>query len=660
MSPELSESLARLDALIAAAVGSARASYGSPDPYRGLYITEEQVDEDLAAAPGEPRLTVPGVAGEALPRSVVERFGLSPFEADVVLIALAPEIDLRYERLFAYLNDDATRKRPTVDLALTLLCKTRAARLAQRGVFAAGAPLLRHGLIRLGEESALLARSVRLDECVSRHILGDRTLDEELARAARAVEAPAIGLDLVAIAAADRAVVSAWLSDAASETRQDPRPLLLAGPRASGKRQAAEALAAYLGCTLLVARHDRTPTMAARLRLQAALSRAVLYVEAPSEEELEALLAPSPARVVIGVDRGAAIRGLPQARLEAPPLEARRARWRERLAEQGVVVATAAIDRVAARFEIGIHQIDGAVEAMARRVPGTAPAPMDARELLAAARAQCAPAPALAEEIVPRRGWSDIVLAPGALEQLRALCSRVEHREQVLGAWGFGAKLANGLGTNALFAGPSGTGKTLAAEIIAAELGVPLFKVNLANVVSKYIGETEKNLQAIFEAAEESHAALFFDEADSLFGKRSAVRDSHDRYANLEISYLLQKMESYRGLAILATNLLQNLDEAFVRRLAFTIHFPLPGEKERERIWRNIWPSAAPLGGDVDAASLAAAHKLSGGAIRNAALAAAFLAQPEGRIGRQHVEQAVMREYQKLGKRGNGVHVGGP
>jgi hypothetical protein len=660
VSPELAESLDRLDALIAAAVTAARAAYGSPDPYRGLYITDEQVNEDLAAAPGEPRLAVPGVAGDALPRSVVERFGLSPFEADVVLIALAPEIDLRYERLFAYLNDDATRKRPIVDLVLTLLCGTRAARLAQRSIFAAGAPLLRHGLIRLGEESALLARSVRLDECVTRHILGDRSLDDELARAGRLVDAPAIGLDLVAIAAPDRAVVSAWLASAAMETRHDSRPLLLVGPRASGKRQAAEAIAAYLGAALLVARHDRAPTMAARLRLQAALSRAVLYVEAPSEDELEVLTAPGPARIVLGLDRGAGIRGLAQARLEAPPLEVRRARWREQLADHGLAIGAAAIERVAARFEIGIHQIDGAVEALARRAHAGESAPVEAGELLGAARSQCAPAPALAEEIVPRRGWTDIVLAPGALQQLRALCARVEHREQVLGAWGFGAKLANGLGTNALFAGPSGTGKTLAAEIIAAELGVPLFKVNLANLVSKYIGETEKNLQIIFEAAEESHAALFFDEADSLFGKRSAVRDSHDRYANLEISYLLQRMETYRGLAILATNLLQNLDEAFVRRLAFTIHFPLPGEKERERIWRNIWPSAAPLSGDVDAASLAAAHKLSGGAIRNAALAAAFLAQAEGRIGRQHVELAVMREYQKLGKRSNGVHVEAP
>ena len=659
MSPELAESLERLDALIAAAVTAARAAYGSPDPYRGLYITDEQVNEDLAAAPGEPRLAVPGLAGDAMPRTLVERFGLSPFEADVALIALAPEIDLRYERLFAYLNDDATRKRPTVDLVLTLLCGTREARLAQRSVFAAGAPLLRHGLVRLGEESALLARGVRLDECVTRHVLDDRSLDEELLRAGRLVEAPAMGLDLVTIAAPDRAVVSAWIAGAAGGT-QDQRPLLLVGPRASGKRQAAEAFAAGMGSALLVARHDRTPTMAARLRLQAALSGAVLYVEAPSEDELEVLTAPGPARVVLGLDRGTGIRGLPQARLEAPPLEVRRARWREQVADHGLVVGVPAIDRVAARFEIGIHQIDGAVEALARRAHSGESAPVEARDLLAAARSQCAPAPALAEEIVPRRGWNDIVLAPGALQQLHALCARVEHREQVLGAWGFGEKLANGLGTNALFAGPSGTGKTLAAEIIAADLGVPLFKVNLANVVSKYIGETEKNLQLIFEAAEESHAALFFDEADSLFGKRSAVRDSHDRYANLEISYLLQRMETYRGLAILATNLMQNLDEAFVRRLAFTIHFPLPGERERERIWRNIWPSAAPLSGDVDAASLAAAHKLSGGAIRNAALAAAFLAQPEGCIGRQHVEQAVMREYQKLGKRGNGVHVGGP
>ena len=197
--------------------------------------------------------------------------------------------------------------------------------------------------------------------------------------------------------------------------------------------------------------------------------------------------------------------------------------------------------------------------------------------------------------------------------------------------WGFGRKLAQGKGVTALFAGPSGTGKTMAAEVIAGELGLDLYKIDLAGVVSKYIGETEKNLDRIFAAAEDANAILFFDEADALFGKRSEVRDAHDRYANIEIAYLLQKMEEYDGVAILATNLRSNLDEAFVRRLAFTVHFPFPDEADRRRIWRGIWPAATPLAADVDLDFLAAQFKLSGGNIKNIALAAAFLAAADGR-----------------------------
>jgi SpoVK/Ycf46/Vps4 family AAA+-type ATPase len=217
--------------------------------------------------------------------------------------------------------------------------------------------------------------------------------------------------------------------------------------------------------------------------------------------------------------------------------------------------------------------------------------------------------------------------------------------------WGFDRKLATGKGVAALFAGASGTGKTMAAEVMAHELGLDLYRIDLASVVSKYIGETEKNLDRIFTAAETSNAILFFDEADALFGKRSEVRDSHDRYANLEISYLLQKMEQYDGITILATNLRQNLDEAFVRRLAFHVHFPFPDEADRLRIWRGIWPAAAPLGADVELDFLARQFKLSGGNIKNVALAASFLAAADGgHISMAHLFHATRREYQKMGK----------
>ncbi len=227
---------------------------------------------------------------------------------------------------------------------------------------------------------------------------------------------------------------------------------------------------------------------------------------------------------------------------------------------------------------------------------------------------------------------------------------RVAQSYRVLGEWGFGAKLSTGKGVNALFAGPSGTGKTMAAAILANELGLDLYKIDLSQVVSKYIGETEKNLDAIFTGAENSNIILFFDEADALFGKRSEVRDSHDRYANIEISYLLQKMEDYEGVAILATNLRQNLDEAFVRRLAFSIHFPFPDEVDRRRIWDGIWPEGISLAEDVDLDLLSRQFKLSGGNIKNVALAAAFLASDDGIVKMPHLLHATRREFQKLGQ----------
>jgi SpoVK/Ycf46/Vps4 family AAA+-type ATPase len=253
--------------------------------------------------------------------------------------------------------------------------------------------------------------------------------------------------------------------------------------------------------------------------------------------------------------------------------------------------------------------------------------------------------------VKPVYTWDDIVLPEEVLSQLREICQRVVYRHRVIGDWGFGKKLSLGKGVNALFAGPSGAGKTMASEIIANELELDLYKIDLSGVVSKYIGETEKNLDRVFSAAEDANAVLFFDEADALFGKRSEVRDSHDRYANIEISYLLQKMEEYEGVAILATNLRANLDESFTRRLAFTIHFPFPDETSRHLIWKKIWPPQLAIAQAVDLEFISRQFKLSGGNIKNVALGAAFLAASDGgQVTMSHLLHAIRREYQKLGK----------
>jgi ATP-dependent 26S proteasome regulatory subunit len=257
----------------------------------------------------------------------------------------------------------------------------------------------------------------------------------------------------------------------------------------------------------------------------------------------------------------------------------------------------------------------------------------------------------LARKIQPRYTWADIVLPKDQMAQLREICNYVKYRHIVYGEWNFEQKLSLGKGLNILFAGPSGTGKTMAAEIIANELGLDLYKIDLSTVVSKYIGETEKNLDRIFREAQDSNAILFFDEADAIFGKRSEVRDSHDRYANIEIAYLLQKMEEYEGMVILATNLRRNMDEAFARRMHFSVEFPFPEEADRYQIWQRVFPQEAPVAEDVELNFLARQFKITGGNIKNIALSAAFLAaENSGAITMEHIIRATKREYQKMGK----------
>ena len=257
----------------------------------------------------------------------------------------------------------------------------------------------------------------------------------------------------------------------------------------------------------------------------------------------------------------------------------------------------------------------------------------------------------LAVKIEPHYGWEDLVLPDDKLIQLQEICSQARHRYRVFGEWGFGRKLSHGKGLSALFSGPPGTGKTMAAEVIAHDLQVDLYKVDLSGVVSKYIGETEKNLSRIFQEAETSNAILFFDEADALFGKRTEVSDAHDRYANIETSYLLQKMEEYEGIVILATNLRENMDEAFTRRLRFIVEFPFPDEASRRLIWKSHFPAEATLSETIDYELLARKFPIAGGNIKNIVLNAAFYTAEEGEaIAMEHILRGTKREFEKIGK----------
>jgi SpoVK/Ycf46/Vps4 family AAA+-type ATPase len=274
------------------------------------------------------------------------------------------------------------------------------------------------------------------------------------------------------------------------------------------------------------------------------------------------------------------------------------------------------------------------------------------QDLLDAGRALTSPQVGkFAIRVEPRYSWNDIVLPPEKAQKLRHIASWIKHRRLVHRDWGFGRKLSRGKGLNVLFTGPSGTGKTMAAEVLAGELSLDLYQIDLSTVVSKYIGETEKNLSAIFHEAEQTQTLLFFDEADALFGKRTEVKDAHDRYANIEVNYLLQRVEQYEGVVILATNLQQNLDDAFLRRMQEVLEFPFPDAELRERIWRGHFPKGAPTAADIDFRFLAQNFKWCGGNIKNIVLSAAFLAARESKpISMSHLILATRAEYQKEGK----------
>jgi AAA+ superfamily predicted ATPase len=692
--------LQRLDSLLEQAVSAAPACFGAQaahDLYRGLYISRDEADRLLARQPGAALFPTanpaapadePELADENSRLAWLQRaFGLTTFDVDVLLIALAPELDRRYERLYAYLQDHVSQRRPSVDLVLNLLCDDVAARLERRVHFDLDAPLIRHRLVQLLAEPnqgqpSLLAHTLKLDGQITRFLLHQDGLDARLAPFCRLVVADT-GLEELPLSATTKQSLSALVENA--RHAHDPLCLYFQGPPGAGKRQTAATLATQTGAYLLAV--DLTQALAANLAVEhlwplllrtAWFENAILYIDGlhllrgeahlPNFRRLLDTLATSAGVTILaGTQPWTPVTHNPLAVMAVPfdiPDHAqRRTCWQTHLAAIGIALAEGEVDALAGRFRLTPGQIAAAVGAGWNHARWRSAAkPADAAnwqpgsptvaDFFAGARAQSGhDLAALAHKIVPKYTWADLVLPADSLAQLREICQRVVQRHRVLGAWGFDNKLALGKGVNALFAGPSGTGKTMAAEVIANELGLDLYKIDLAGVVSKYIGETEKNLDRIFGAAENANAILFFDEADALFGKRSEVRDSHDRYANIEISYLLQKMEAYEGVAILATNLRANLDEAFVRRLAFTVHFPFPDEASRGRIWAGIWPAATPLAGDVDLAFLARQFKLSGGNIKNVALAAAFLAAGDGEIvATSHLLQAVRREYQKMGK----------
>lgn len=621
--------LDRLDAALAREIRRLRTRYQlTLDEFRGLYVSDEQVDALLADGSGALPEPLPACdPGPAVGR-VMARFGLDTAAADVLLLALAPDIDPKYGTLIAYLNDDVRRRWPTVDLARRLF--GAAVDLAPDGALFGPGLLV---AVPNGEgRMALPLQAFACHPVLSAHLLG-----------AAVAGAPVFEPEGVPEAAGALAGLHAAVSAGG------PVLAILTGTD-GGRAEAVRGLAARLGRRVIRAAPVDQPTFR-EAALAARLEHALLLIK-PDAACLAALaptLADIPVPVFLLPPPGEAWRpalaGCAGARIDFPPPDyrTRQTLWAAALRRGGVTAEDAAVAEVAERFRLSVRQIDAAAATLA--LTGGA---CDTAALIDAARTQAsADLGSLAQRVTAQFGWPDLVLPPACLRQLRQFAAAIRHRERVFTGWG----LSGGPGLTALFGGGPGTGKTMSAGVLAREAGLDLWRIDLSAVVSKYIGETEKHLDRIFAQARDGNAILFFDEADAMFGKRSEVKDAHDRYANIEVAYLLQRLESYDGVVILATNLARNIDPAFGRRLHFVIDFPLPDAALRERLWRAALPAGAPLAPDLDLGFVGRQFAFAGGDIRVAALDAAFAAAAnDGPIDMVRLLQAVGRQLLKQGK----------
>jgi hypothetical protein len=605
------------------------------------------------------------------PRRLADLFALPPAALDILMMALASEVDSRFSQLYAYLNNDAARRWLTPGLCWRLL-GLNGALPAARSLFDPQSPLLRHELLHLtgvehGVPLPLIDRPIALDERIAAFLLGQDMLDPVLVEIA-SLRSPAraavpAGFDPQMVVQI-RHLAKLW-QDAGTWLVSGPAALLW-GPPGSGLEPAAGYLAALLNRPV-VSVDGRLLSTASdpgwiwlHACREAALRDALLFLahfERLSAADQERLWQASGSGMIFACE-GERPHLPPDPPLllpfPVPAHEHRKRWWRASMNGSGGPGADELADELAGRFLLTPGQIEQAASAaryLASLRSGSDEPPTRA-DWFEGARMKSNPALSrLAERVVQPYTWEDLILPPEVSGLLRSILTQARYAHRVYDEWGLGARVPYGRGLAALFSGPAGTGKTMSAGILARELGLDLYKIDLSGVVSKYIGETEKNLENIFSEAASANVILFFDEADALFGKRSEVKDAHDRYANIEISYLLQRMESYAGISILATNLGHHLDEAFTRRMQYVVAFPLPGAEDRERIWRGMFPPGVPLNDDVDFTFLARRFDLTGGNIKNCVLAAAFMAAENGdKISMQHLVQAVARELGKMGQ----------
>lgn len=589
------------------------------------------------------------------------RVGLTRFERQLLLLCLAQEMDPAFERICAYLQDDAARRFVTPHLALSLLAEFSSG--ADPSSFSSASPLRRWRLVTVetAGSSSLMTSPMRIDERMQTYLCGVNQLDPRCA----ALLAPAPAVPLPECHYESALGLAQWLMSVSPVPQS--RWINLVGQADNGRLSMARAVCEQAGLGLLVMDLRLLPAHGADRRDQISLAERealllgaglFINVETLKADEAQGLLAelsrfPVPL-LLASRERIQSEHAMLPVLVSRPDASAQIELWMRILCapEQSLPgdVEPADIQALTEQFDFGPASVArAAVLAENLAAVRCFPSPrMNAGDLWEACRQQSGQQiEQLARKVALCYDWQDMVLPHDVVQQLQEITAQVAQRHHVYQRWGFGKKLNRGRGISALFSGASGVGKTMAAEVIAMQLKLDLYRIDLAGVVSKYIGETEKNLRSVFDAAERCGAILFFDEADALFGKRSEVKDSHDRYANIEINYLLQRMEDYRGLAILATNMKGSLDAAFTRRLRFIVDFPIPDSVQRIEIWRRVFPPEAAVR-DLDFGALSSLE-ITGGNIRNIAVNAAFLAASEGvPIGMPQVMRAARREYLKI------------
>lgn len=586
-------------------------------------------------------------------------FGLTPFELDVLLLCVAVELDPESCDVLAIAQNDNRLRYPTFQLALRQLPDAHWSAIVPRGA------LRRWRLIEISPGELLMTAQLRIAEPVFHFLMGASALDERLEAILEPIDPSLVMPSCYRVKAEQLALLTAQATEHAIVPHLD-------GNATHAKRSVAAVACAAMGLRLYglsaanipAAQSERTE-LQRLLERDAALSGFALLVDIenamPAERAAAAQLVDGLASVVMICGNGVLNlrrNTVERVTLDRPGPADQRALWAFALGEDAAL-CNGHVERVATQFPMDSESILRAGAAVRRRLRGQDENSSAGEMLIEFCRADARVSlDALAQKIEAKATWADLVLPENSLEMLRAIAAQVRQQGKVLDRWGFAAQTSRGLGISALFHGLSGTGKTLAAEVLAHDLRLDLYRIDLSQMVSKYIGETEKNLRVIFDAAENTGSVLLFDEADALFGKRSEVRDSHDRYANIEVSYLLQRIEAYRGLAILTTNIRGALDTAFLRRISFFVNFPFPDQPLRRCIWERMFPLAMPAQ-NLDFNKLARLN-LPGGNIRNIALNAAYIAadlnQP---VRMEHLLTAARRECAKAERPLTAAETGG-